>query len=150
MGTFQLMKGALNVKTTKQWMLALWMMPGLFCNKMKKRQLFVHKLRLSIECDHFKKATKEHQFVKEPPLVKLDSRHLLQILCNSRWVVGYILWDAFLTNWEGWSYCWHHHFCNTYILNVYLPLDWRYTNCNTHMEFTKHALDFFSSIVILA
>jgi hypothetical protein len=51
-----------------------------------------------MEWDRFEKVTKEHQIVKKPPLVKLDCRHLLQILCNSKWGVGYILRDAFIIN----------------------------------------------------
>ncbi len=59
-------------------------MPNLFCDEMKKKEIVCAQTKVTMECDHFKKATKEHQIVKKPPFVKLDSKHLLQILCNSR------------------------------------------------------------------
>jgi hypothetical protein len=50
----------------------------------EKKEVVCAQTKVKMECDRFEKATKEHQIVKKPPLVKLDFRHLLQILCNSR------------------------------------------------------------------
>lgn len=77
-----------------------------FILQQNEQKAIVHAwTKVVMEWDHFEKAIKEHQIVKKPPLVKLDCRDLLEILCNSRWGVDYILWDAFIINWEGWGSC---------------------------------------------
>jgi hypothetical protein len=74
--------------------------------KQNEQKAIVHAwTKVVMEWDPFEKAVKEHQIVKKPPLVQLDYRDLLEILCNSKWGVGYILWDAFINNWEGWGSC---------------------------------------------
>jgi hypothetical protein len=48
-----------------------------------------------MEWDYFEKTAKKHQIVKKSPLIKLISKHLLQIIGILRWAIKCIPWNTF-------------------------------------------------------
>jgi hypothetical protein len=48
-----------------------------------------------MEWDRFEKIAKKHQVVKKSPLIKLTSKHLLQIMSILRWGIKCILGNTF-------------------------------------------------------